>query len=223
MRLVQTLGLDPAADVAFPTPDLPEQADRRSRRPSSSRARSLGRADLRAAAVAVEAAEIDMRGARASRLPQITVGGSVGTSYTSAADAGFPGQIGGNRAGGFSLGVSVPLFDQGATRARTAQAAARAVALSVEAEDARRGVAAEVREALVEVEARQAQASVAADRVRAAQTAADAERDRFQFGETTLQSVSLARARLVEAQTDRARLEVEARFARLLLDVAVGG
>ena len=229
-RLGRTLGLDPAQviDVATPgtlaTGALSDPSDVAAEADSALVRRALtARPDLRAAAVAVEAAEADGRAARAARLPQIALNASAGTSYTSAADGvGLPGQFGDNRSGGLRLGVTIPIFDRGATRARVQEAQARAALLRAEAEDARRAVELDVRERIVELDALRAQADVAQVRVEAAEAALAAERARFQAGETTLQAVSLLQARAVEARSDRARLAVEAQFQRLFLAAAVG-
>ena len=220
-RLTRILGLDAAGDYTFPTPEAP---DAEPVAPAAALVRQAldGRPDLRAAAAAIEAAEADRRAARAGGLPQVEIGGFVGTSYSSAGEVTFPSQVGDNRSGSLRLSVSVPLFDRGATRERVRLAEARAAALRAEEVDARRGVALEVRERRIEVDALAAQAAVAEVRVRAAEQALDAERARFDAGEATLQAVSLLQARVVEARTERARLAVEARFQRLLLAVAVG-
>ncbi len=67
-----------------------------------------------------------------------------------------------------------------------------------------------------------AQTEIAATRVRAAEEALDAEQARYAAGVSTLQSVSLLRARALEARTALAQLAIEARFQRLLLALAVG-
>ena len=219
-RLVRVLGLDPTRNVDFPAPD--GSAPTVSNTDVLIRIALGARADLKAASAAVEASEADVRAARASRLPSVRLGASVGTSYTSAAEVGFPGQIGDNRAGGLRVGVSVPLLDRGVSRARTRQAEVRTVALAAEQEDARRAVALEVQERTIALDALREQRAVADVRVRAAAEALAAERARFQAGETTLQSVSLLQARTVEARTAQERLAIEARFEALLLRVAVG-
>ncbi len=227
-RLVRTLGLDPEQEATFTVPGTLTSAAQPDAASVSAETDAVRRAlaarpDLRAAAVAVEAAESDGRAARAARLPQIALNASLGTSYTSAADGtSLPGQFGDNRAGGLRLGVSVPIFDRGATRARVRQAEATAALLRAEAEDARRAVVLDVRERLIGLDALRAQTDVAGVRVRAAAEALAAERARFQAGETTLQAVSLLQARLVEARSDRARLGVEAQFQQLFLAAAVG-
>ena len=229
-RLGRTLGIDLVQETRFETPDTLTSAALLD--PSSVTAETdselvrralVARPDLRAAAAAVEAAEADRSAAQAARLPQIALSASLGTSYTSASDgATLPGQFADNRAGGLRLGVTVPIFDRGTTRAGVRQAEARAAALRAEAEDARRAAVLDVRERLVELDALRAQADVARVRVEAAEEALAAERARFQAGETTLQAVSLLQARAVEARSDRARLTVEAQFQRLFLAAAVG-
>ena len=152
----------------------------------------------------------------------MTVGATIGTGYSSAAEAGLIGQVGDNGAGAVRLGVSVPIFDRGSTRQRVRQAEARAAFLDQERQDTRRAVTLEVRERAIALDALAAQAELAVVRVEAAQEALDAERARFDAGEATLQAVSILQTRLVEAEAERARLAVEARFERLFLAIAVG-
>ena len=220
-RLVRVLGLDPTGGYAFPTPPpaaatVPASADALVERALASRA------DLRAVDATVRAAEAQRRAARAGRLPSVAVGAFVGTSYSSSTGTALPGQFGDNRGGSLRLSVSLPVLDGGRTAARVRQAEVQTLAAEVAAEDARRAVALEVRERRVALDAVGSRTEVAEVRVAAARTALDAEQARYLAGETTLQDVTQLRTRLVEAETELARLGVEARFASLLLDVAVG-
>ncbi|MEL6614313.1 MAG: TolC family protein [Bacteroidota bacterium] len=220
-RLVRVLGLDPTETYTFPVPasgapeasaplgDLVEDALRR-------------RADVRATEVAIQAAEANGRAARARRLPQVALGAFVGTSYTSAAASGLTGQIGDNRTGSLGLSVSLPILDRGATRRRVRQAEAQTLALQADAADTRRTIALEIQEHLLRLDALDAQTVLAARRVEAAATAVAAERARYTGGETTLQSVSLLQARLLDARIAQALLGIEAEFARRLLYLALG-
>ena len=115
------------------------------------------------------------------------------------------------------------MLDGGATQAEVRRAEARALTLRVEEEEARRRVALEVRERSIELDAARAGLALAETRLAAAETALEAERAQYLAGETALQAVSQARSRVVDARETRARLAVEARFTRRLLDVAVGG
>ncbi len=226
-RLVRVLGLD-GGDYTFPTDSAEPAPANAGGPPPSVDAEALvdralaARPDLAAAQAAVQAAEADRQAARAGRLPTVTVGAYLGTGFSSAAQAALVGQLGDNRAGALRLNVSVPLLDRGAVRQRVRQAEARATFLERDREDARRGVALEVRERAIALDALDAQSALADVRVEAAQAALAAERARFDAGEATLQAVSILLTRLVEAEAERARLAVEARFERLFLAVAVG-
>lgn len=221
VRLVRLLALDSTQDYVFPAPSAPAVTS------PAPEADLVGRAlesrrDLRAAEASVRAAEADARAARSTRLPSVSLNAYLGTSFTSAADDAFVPQVGDNRAGSLRLGITVPIFDRGLSRQRVRLAEAQASALRSYQEDARRAVALEVQELGIRVTALTAQADIAATRVRAAEEALAAERARFDAGESTLQSVSLLRARAVEARTNQAQLGVEARFQRALLARAVG-
>ena len=220
-RLVRLLGLDPLGEYAFPTPagdGAPAGA------PAADLVREAldRRADLRAADAAVRAAEAERGAALAGRRPTVALGAYVGTGYSSAAGTGIAGQFGDNRAGGLRLSVSLPVLDRGASGTAVARAEAQAAALRASAEDARRQVALDVQEQLVALDALAARADVAEVRVRAARTALDAKRARYEGGAATLQDVSVLQARLTDALAERATIAVEAAFASALLDVAVG-
>ena len=219
-ELVSLLGLDPAVDYAFPAPadsgaDA-EPADRLAVQAAASRP------DVRAAQAGVSAARADIAAAQAARRPQVAVVAGAGTSFTSAAVGGLPGQLGDNRAGQLGLRVSLPVFDGGRTRGRVRQAQARAIAAGARADEVRRAAALEVRQAAIVLADLEAQADLADVRVAAAQTALDAEAARYQAGETTLQSVAQLRARAVDAATRQAVLAATARYQRLLLRLAAG-
>lgn len=220
-RLVRVLGLDPTDTYTFPTPELSE-AEPLAPEADLVRRALASRGDLRAADASVQAFEAQARASRASRLPQIAVDAYLGTSFSSAGETAFPAQVGDNRAGALRLGLSFPLFDQGISRQRIRQAEAQAAALRSYQADARRAIALDVQEIRIRFAALRAQTEIAATRVRAAEEALDAEQARYAAGVSTLQSVSLLRARALEARTALAQLAIEARFQRLLLALAVG-
>ncbi|MEM1056633.1 MAG: TolC family protein [Bacteroidota bacterium] len=220
-RLARLLGLDPTETYAFPSPEA-EAPEALAPLDALTEQALRDRTDLRATAVAIEAAEANGRAARSGRLPQVSLGAYVGTSYTSAASAGFSGQFGDNRTGSVGVNVSFPLLDRGVTRQRIRQAEAQAQALRAEADDTRYAIALEIREHHIRLGALQAQADLAAIRVEAAQQALAAERALYLGGETTLQSVSVLQARVADARTQQALLRVEAAFERRQLQVALG-
>lgn len=221
-QLVQILGLPPAETYAFPLPDAPIPEDAMSVETLIEQALA-SRSDVQAAIAAQQAVRADRRAARAGRLPEVTLTGGMGTSYTSAnTEAGIPGQLGDNRSGALGVRVSLPLMDRGATRSRIRQAEARATAVDVEAEAVRRAAAYEVREAASELRALAAQAEVAAVRQRAAEAALEAELARFRAGTTTLQTVAQLRSRRLEAQVEQERLRIRRQLQARLLELAVG-
>lgn len=230
-RLVRLLDLDPTADYTFPTPEArppgvqPGLASGATPLAPAAELvrRALGaREDLRAATASVRASEADARAARASRLPEIALNAYVGTSFSSAGGTVLTSQVGDNRAGSLRLGIALPIFDQGRSRQRIRQAEAQASALRAYHADARRAIALEVEEIRIQYDALSEQIGLVALRVRAAEAALSAEEARYAAGESTLQSVSLLRARTLEARTEQAQLGVEVRFQRLLLALAIG-
>ena len=220
-RVARLLGLAPTRTYRFPAPDV---AAPLTLGPTDALvARALrDRPDVRAADLATAAAHAAAHAARAGRLPRVALTAAVGTGFTSAAAAAFGGQIADNRAGALGLRVSVPLLDRGTARAETRQAQARAAALDATADDARQAAALEVQASRLRLDALAEVLPLAAARVAAAETALAAERARYDAGASTLQAVSLLRARLTAAQTDQAVLDVTVRFERRLLALALG-
>ncbi|MEM0961718.1 MAG: TolC family protein [Bacteroidota bacterium] len=220
-RLVRLLGLDPARTYTFPSPTTDDTAPLASVDALVADA-IASRSDLQAAEIAIQAAEANGRAARASRLPQVALSGSIGTSYSSATTGAVPGQFGDNRTGSIGLSVSMPLLDRGITRQRVRQAEARASALRAEAADVQRAIALEVQERHIRLDAIDAQVVLAAERVTAAEAALAAERARYENGDTTIQSVSLLQSRVADARTAQALLRVQATFERRMLLLTVG-
>ena len=220
--LVRLLGLDPAAEHAFPAPSFDGPAASASA--DSLAARALRqRPDVRAAAASARAAAASLGAARAGRLPRVSLTGGVGTGFTStSAAAGVLGQFGDNRAGSVGLRVSVPLLDRGAARAGVRRSEAALVAAQVGAEATAREAAYEVRAAAVELDALGARLALAETRVEAARVALDAETARYEAGAASFQTVAQLRARLVDAETQRAVLAASVGFGRLLLALAAG-
>ncbi|MEO0559649.1 MAG: TolC family protein [Bacteroidota bacterium] len=221
-QLIQILGLSPMESYAFPLPET--GADEAVSPVDELVTRALAsRPDVQAAEAAQLAVRADRRAARSGRLPQVTLTGGMGTSYTSAnTDTGIPGQLGDNRSGSLGLSVSLPLMDRGATRSRIRQAEARATRVDVEAETVRRTIVFEIQDTVTDLESLAAQAEVAAVRQRAAAAALDAELARFAAGATTLQTVAQLRSRAVEAQVELERLRIQRQVQAQILELVIG-
>lgn len=222
LGLVRHLALDPSQTYEVVAPEATVPAPVALDEAALVEEALARRADLRAFASAVDAAEADRRAARAGRWPSLALVAGYGTSYTSTADVGVGTQLDQNRGGSLGFRVGFPLFDQRQTRARSQAADARLRQRALEAEDARRQVTLEVREAVLDLAVRAEEVRVAERRVTAAEAALAAETERYRLGLTTLAALAEVNARTVEARVGRARVGYALLVQRALLDYRVG-
>ena len=218
--LMQTLQLDPRGEYTFAPPAL----DTTSRAAAtysldSLLTRALGqRSDLDAQESLVSAASQDLRAAKGSRWPSLSLSAGYNTAFNSATPAGFVDQLDQRRGGSVGIGVSIPLFDRGSTdlaaqRARIAEDNAR-LALK----DRRQQVGLEVRRAYLDHQAATQQLEAAQAQLRAAQLALEASQQRYNVGAATLLEVTQARA----AQTEAASALISARYGLLFQRTLIG-
>ncbi|MEP0548168.1 MAG: TolC family protein [Rhodothermales bacterium] len=182
------------------------------------------RPDLDAQALLVEAAGFDIRAARAGRYPNLSLGGSAGTSFNTLDDnSGFGGQffdVNPNTSAGLTL--SIPILDQGRTR----RAVERAQVLVSDADAAldlqQLRVAADVETAVLDVEAAAARLAAATEAVAAAREALAATEARYRVGAGIFLDVLDARRVLVQAETDVAAARYDLLIGRIAVAYQTG-
>lgn len=201
VELIRTLQLDPFGEYEFvppPTgapPPAPAELD------SLLRVAFERRADLDASQVRIQAAEQGVRAARAGSLPSVSLTAGYNSSFSSASEAAFLDQFNDRRGGSVGVGVSVPIFDRGATRNATARAQVQLDQARIDQENLRQEVALQVRRATLDVRAAGEQRRAAEAQVAAARLALEAARDRYEVGAATLVERSQAQAILVQAES----------------------
>jgi outer membrane protein len=222
--LLQTLQLDAsrtydfvapaigAASAAAPTYDLPTLI-------ATATAR---RADLAAEGSRVEAAEQGVRAATASRWPTVSVTAGYNTGFNTANDLAFAEQLDQRRGGSIGIGVSIPLFDRGATSlaAQRARIAEENAELALQAR--RQEVALEVRRAYLDYQAAQERLAAAAAQRRAAEQAATVSQQRYQLGAATLVELAQARTSQVQAASAEVGARYEVAFQQALMSYYTG-
>jgi outer membrane protein len=159
------------------------------------------RPDLSADASRVEAAQQDVKAANASRLPTISLTGGYNSGVSSAGDASFLDQLNQRRGGSIGIGISIPIFDRGATQAATERAQISADNAQLSLATQRQQVALEVRRAYLDYEAARQQLAAADAQQKAAALAVSTTQQRYQVGAATLVELSQARATEVQAQS----------------------
>ena len=201
--LIQTLQLDPRGNYEFQPPALPDTVAVTAHFDLDS---LLDRAfaqrpDLGANASRVEAAQQDVKAATASKWPTISLTGGYNSGVSSAAEASFLNQLNQRRGGSIGIGISIPLFDRGATQAATQRAQIQADNANLALATQRQQVALEVRRAYLDYGAAKQQLAAADAQQKAATLAVATTQQRYQVGAATLVELTQARATQVQAQS----------------------
>jgi outer membrane protein len=198
--LIQALQLDPAGTYDFVAPTLSPNATQTSYNLDSLITRAYAaRADLDAGEARANAATQDVKIAKASKLPTISISGSYSSAFNSASALTLADQLDQRRGGSVGIGVSIPLFDRGSSsvaeqKARIAQENAR-LAL----DNQRQAVALDVRRAYLDETSAREQLSAAEAQLAAAAQAVTMAQQRYQAGAATLLEVTQARSQGVQA------------------------
>ena len=182
------------------------------------------RADLDAQAALIEASRLDIRAARAGRSPVVSLGSSVGTSYTTFDDNRGPlGQVfdvNPNTSVGLSL--SVPILDQGRTRRAVERAEVVLADADAVLELQRLRVASDVETAVLDARAARARLAAAEQGVLAAREALAAAEARYRQGAGIFLDVLDARRTLVQTEADVATARTDLLVARVTVAYQAG-
>jgi len=201
--LIQTLQLDPRGSYQFQPPALADTAAVNAKfNLDSLLDRAFAqRPDLGADASRVQAAQQDVKAASASRWPTISLTGGYNSGVSSAADASFLNQLDQRRGGSIGVGISIPIFDRGATQAASERAQISEDNAKLALSTQRQQVALEVRRAYLDYDAATQQLAAADAQQKAASLAVSTTLQRYQVGAATLVEVTQARATQVQAQS----------------------
>ncbi|HEX2205807.1 MAG TPA: TolC family protein [Longimicrobium sp.] len=220
--LLQTLQLDPRGSYDFPAPAVSE-GSAGSYDLDALVARALERRpDLAALETRGEAAEQGVRVAKASSLPTVTLSAGYNTAFSTAADLGFADQLDQRRGGSLSLGVSIPVFDRGATASASERARIQADNARIALETERNEVGLQVRRAYLDHQSAQAQLAAAQAQERAAALALSTAQERYRVGAATLLEVTQARATQVQAASALVSARYNLVLQRTLIAYYVG-
>lgn len=222
--VIRTLRLDPRGTYEFVAPQIGDPAAMAVGEPGALIQRAIStRADIRASEARVEASQQDIRVAKSSRWPVVSLSAGYGSSYSSAVDAGWSDQLSEERGGSIGLALALPLFDRGATRIATRRAEIRADSAQIDLDSLEQEVGSQVRTAVLDLDSAQAQLSAASAQLRAAERALEATDQRYKAGAATLVELTQSRATQVEAASDAVAARYNVEFRRRLLDYYVGG
>jgi outer membrane protein len=222
--LIQTLQLDPRGSYAFAPPALDTTSKANATFSLDSLlTRALGRrSDLFAQQSLVSAASQNVKAAKGSRWPSLSLSAGYNSAFSSATSIGFTDQLNQRRGGSIAIGMSIPLFDRGTTdlaaqRAEIAEDNAR-----LELKDRQQQVGLEVRRAYLDYRAATQQLDAAEAQLRAAALALQASQQRYNVGAATLLEVTQARATQLQAASALVTARYGLLFQRTLIGYYVG-
>ncbi|MGH9884843.1 MAG: TolC family protein [bacterium] len=198
--LIQALQLEASGTYDFVTPAA--AADTSAVTPSLDAliARALDkRSDLDAGEARVASADQDIRAAQAARLPTISLSGSYSSAYSSAADLSLSSQLDQRRGGSVGIGISIPVFDRGATSLAEQRAKIAADNERIAFESSKQSIALEVRRAYLDRTSAAEQLASANAQLTSAAMALEMTQQRYRAGAATLVEVTQARAQQVQA------------------------
>jgi outer membrane protein len=198
--LIQTLHLDAAGSYDFVPPTVSEVDVNRQYSLDSLVARAYAqRADIDAEEARVGAADQDVKAAKASKMPTISLSAGYNTALSSVSDLSVADQLNQRRGGSVGIGVSIPLFDRGSADLTTQRAQIQADNARLALEQQRQQVAIEVRRAYLDHQAAQQRLTAAQAQQRAADQALMATRERYRVGAATLVELTQSQAAQVQA------------------------
>ncbi|MEP7001043.1 MAG: TolC family protein [bacterium] len=223
ISVIQTLRLDPRKSYQFASPvitptttalstSLDELLDRAFER----------RADLASDESKLSAASEGVRGASGGKLPTVSMNVGYNTAYSSATDLSLSSQFNQRRGGSVSLGVSLPLFDRGASGIAIQQARIQEENARLSLENQKQIIALEVRRAYLDFETARQQLTTAQAQQKAADLSVSTTQQRYQLGSSTLLELTQARALQLQAASAVVSAQYTLVFQRALISYYTG-
>ena len=224
-RLIQVLQLDPLSDYRFIAPDPSEL-------PLTARSYDPGnlllsaferRADIRAQEAVINAAEENIRAARAGYLPALNLSASTGSGYSSANTRDdFNTQLENNRSERVGLSLSIPIFNRLSVKRGLESSKVQYNNARLDLENAQQNVAIEVRQAYLDYQTAVKRLEVTEKSLQAADQALRVEQERYQVGASTLVELQQARSQFVNASSQRAQAVFQFHFQHRLIEYYQG-
>ncbi|MFO7654191.1 MAG: TolC family protein [Candidatus Krumholzibacteriia bacterium] len=227
--LVQTLHLDPLAEIHFAIPPpaalgapaTPDAGHDRSFPALAGTARSE-RADLAAVEARLDASSARLDAARATRWPTLSLSAGLSGRYADDLHGGLFDQLNDRQSAGVTLGLSFPIFDGLQRRSTIRRAAISRENAEIALEGLRQDVSLQVRRAVLDRDAARESLEAATARVAAAREAYTYTNERYLAGASTLFEVSLARRDLVSAESGEVSAHYTLLWQNRLIDYYVG-
>jgi outer membrane protein TolC len=176
----------------------------------------LLRPDYLSAQSTVLAAQYNVQVQRSGNYPSLTGTATYGTNSTTVSGTDF------RPSSSIGAQLSIPIFDQGITRAQTEQAQAQLQLAQSQLDQTKLGVELDVREALVGLVTAQGAVAQAQAELNQAQTVLSATQAQYKAGVTTLPLLLNAQVQLTQAQTDQLNAVYQLRQAEQTYLYALG-
>jgi outer membrane protein len=223
ISLIQTLRLDPAKSYQFASPAItPTTAALTSTLDELLERAFARRADLASEEARLSAASEGVKGASGGKLPTVSMSVGYNTAYSSATDLALTSQLNQRRGGSLSLGVSLPLFDRGASGIATQQARIQEENARLALENQKQSIALEVRRAYLDFETARQQLAAAQAQQKAADLSVSTTQQRYQLGSSTLLELTQARALQLQAASAVVGAQYTLVFQRALISYYTG-
>lgn len=221
LLLMQTLGLEPHADYQVANPgveDLLKDVKEFNKTYILEESR-IKRSDLKAREKQVEAAQAEIKTSRAGYWPKLSLFADLGSNYTSANDwDNFSTQFFDNNLNAtVGLSLSIPLFDRGVTKQRTAAAKINLENTQLELKKLEDQVSVEVQQAIADYSTAEKQTQVTESQLNHSRSALESMEERYNVNAAAMVELTQARSQYVQSQYDR----VTAMFNQLIRGIAV--
>ncbi|HEX6927023.1 MAG TPA: TolC family protein [Longimicrobiaceae bacterium] len=225
MQLLQTLQLDPTQDYEFEIPEVSAvQTELDSLDLEEATARALQqRADFIAAQTMVQASEHQVKVARGSYWPTISLSANYSSNFSSLDETSFFDQLDNRRGGSLGVSFSIPLFDRLNTRNATERARIQVENARINLETLRQDVAVQIRTAMLDLQSAREQLAAAEAQLRAAELALQFSQQRYDVGAGSLVELTQAQTAQVRAASDLVSARYRLVFQTRLMDYYLGG
>lgn len=229
VQLLRTLQLDPVETYEFQEPAVEALFSTDSTGLKELVTSALAqRVDLQAEEARVAAMEQGVHVASAGYWPSISLGANYGSSYTSALPLlGLHDQLEDYRNGSISLNVSIPIFDNGATRSAVHRAQLELQNERIVLDGERHEVELQMKGVYLDYHAAREELSAAEAEQHTAELAVQSAQERFKAGKAILVEVSQERSSYLQAEnawvTARYNLALQSTLMRYYLGQIKGG
>ncbi|MBU1699553.1 MAG: TolC family protein [Candidatus Eisenbacteria bacterium] len=222
--LIQTLHLDPLAEIEFIIPPTGALEPGGEPQPYADLMETAShvRADLAAEVNYLAADKEQLTQAKADRWPTLSLSGSFSSRYSDSQTGGLFTQFDERQSAGLGLSLSYPLFNRMQTRHAIQRAKIALKNAEIGMDGLRQDVALQIRRAVLDRDAARESMKAATARVTAAREALTYINERYLAGASTLFEVTLAQAELISAESGEVSTRYRLLWQNRLVDYYVG-